>query len=129
MNDVQLVTEADLRPIHHYADGVYTRELFRPEKTLIIGKPHKHSTSTVLASGALAIWDGTEFAVFEAPAVFVSDPGVMKITYAITDATLVTSHPWDGPEDPDMIEAAMTDPLPDGVQQQVFESLNLRMIA
>ena len=129
MNDLTLVTELDLNPIHHYGGGAYTRELFRPKGTLIIGKPHKLATHTTLASGALAIWDGEQFAVFQAPTVFVSDPGVSKITYAITDATLVTYHPWDGEEDPEQIEDAMTHPLPDGAIERTLEMLNVRRIA
>ena len=79
---------------HHFADGVYGREMFIPAGTLLTGKIHRFSTLNILAQGEIAVTneDGA-VRVLKAPAIFVSPPGCKKVGYAITDTVWVNVHP------------------------------------
>ena len=83
---------------HHFSDGVYARERFAPQGTLITGKRHRYRTLTILLSGELSVYteNGTkqgESVTHVAPAVFVSDAFTRKVTFSHTDTILMTVHP------------------------------------
>lgn len=77
---------------HHFADGVYGRELRIPAGVALIGKMHKHSTLNVLASGQLAVTTPNGPQLLTAPAIFVSPAGCKKLGVAITDCVFLNVH-------------------------------------
>ena len=78
---------------HHFAEGIYLRELFIPAGVVLTGKIHTTQHLTIIARGTVRIT--TDFGVEEitGPAVFVSEVGAKKAMYAITDVTLMNPHP------------------------------------
>lgn len=78
---------------HHFADGVYGRELFIPKGATLVGKIHKHSTLNILLRGKIAVTnaDGA-VRVLEGPAVFVSPPGCKKVGHALEDTVWMNVH-------------------------------------
>jgi len=79
---------------HHFADGVYGREMFIPAGTVITGKIHRTATLNILLSGELHITgEGGEVKRITAPQVFVTEPGTKKVCYAHTDARFMNVHP------------------------------------
>lgn len=80
-------------PIHEeYGCATYARQMFIPKGTLIIGKIHRHAHHNFLMSGRVSV--ATEFGTkfMDAPAVFVSEPGLKRAVYAETDVIWVTVH-------------------------------------
>jgi hypothetical protein len=78
---------------HYWADGMYCRELFRPQGVTIIGKVHKKEHFFIVASGTLKVTNGEEKAVeYVGPQVLVCKPGTQRATYAVTDVTAITVH-------------------------------------
>src|SRR6185312_6278354 len=77
---------------HHFADGVYGRELRIPAGVALIGKMHKHSTLNILASGQLAVTTPDGPKLLDAPAIFVSPAGCKKLGVAITDCVFLNVH-------------------------------------
>lgn len=77
---------------HHFADGVYGRELRIPAGVAVVGKMHRHSTLNVLAAGELAVTTPDGPRVLKAPAVFVSPAGAKKLGIAITDCVFLNVH-------------------------------------
>lgn len=77
---------------HHFADGVYCRELRIPAGVAVIGKMHRHSTLNVLAAGELAVTTPDGPQVLKAPAIFVSPAGAKKLGVAITDCVFLNVH-------------------------------------
>ena len=77
---------------HHFADGMYCRELHQPAGTLVVGKTHKREHFFILTNGRLqvAMNDGTH--TFTAPTVIVSKPGAKRALFALEDSTYVTVH-------------------------------------
>jgi len=87
--------QAELGYTHHFSDGVYGRERFAPQGTLIIGKRHRYKTLTILLKGELSVYTDNDDKVKNliAPCVFVSDANTKKMTYSHTDTVLMTVHP------------------------------------
>lgn len=77
---------------HHFADGVYCRELRIPAGVAVIGKMHRYSTLNVLAAGELAVTTPDGPQVLKAPAIFVSPAGAKKLGVAITDCVFLNVH-------------------------------------
>jgi hypothetical protein len=85
---------ADFRLTHHFADGIYGRELFIPAGTALVGERHTHSTLNILLQGRIHV-TGADGAVREmvAPAMFVSSAGTEKVGFAVEDTIWVNVHP------------------------------------
>lgn len=78
---------------HHFAPGVYTREILMPAGSFIIGHEHKTKHVNIVLSGrALVMINGQPFQI-EAPYIFVSDPGVRKVLFILEDMRFATVHP------------------------------------
>jgi hypothetical protein len=77
---------------HHFAHGVYARELRIPAGVAVMGKVHRHSTLNVLAFGELAVTTPDGPQVLKAPAIFVSPAGARKLGFAITDCVFLNVH-------------------------------------
>lgn len=84
---------AELKETHHFADGIYGRELFIPAGTVLTGKIHLHSTLNLLIQGDITVTTPDGMKRIQAPAVFVSAPGTKKAGYAHTDTIWVNVHP------------------------------------
>ena len=107
MNDVARSSEAvfrleaemrkhpqlDLEVIHHFAPGIYARELFIPAGVLLTGKIHKTEHLNILAKGRIEISNMGESLELIAPQTFVSPPGTKRAGYAHEDSVWITIHP------------------------------------
>lgn len=78
---------------HHFAPGLYAREILIPAGTLIIGKIHRHSHVNTISKGKCIV--ATEFGMqeIEAPHTFISQPGVKRAVLAMEDTIWTTYHP------------------------------------
>lgn len=77
---------------HHFAHGVYGRELHIPAGVGLVGKMHRYSTLNILAKGEIAVTTPDGPKVLTAPAVFVSPAGTKKVGIAITDCVFLNVH-------------------------------------
>lgn len=103
--------QAVLDTKHHFADGLYARELFRPADTLIVGKVHRREHLYIVLSGEVTIvGDGYRERV-KAPRIFVSQPGTKRAVYAHEDSICVTVHRTNE-TDLDKIEAELIEDDP-----------------
>lgn len=93
-NELRKLPQIDAPITHHFADGVYGREMFLPAGATIVGKMHRFATLNILAQGEIAVTnaDGA-VRVLKAPAVFVSPPMGQKVGHAITDVVWINVHP------------------------------------
>ena len=78
---------------HHFAPGIYLRELFIPEGVVITGAIHRTKHLTIVANGTVRITTDDGVKELTGPAVFVSEIGAKKAIYAITDATVMNPLP------------------------------------
>lgn len=78
---------------HHFAPGLYAREILLPKDSLVVGKIHKHAHVNNISKGRVLV--ATEFGAeeFVAPCQFVSKPGTKRAVYALEDTIWTTYHP------------------------------------
>lgn len=95
---------------HHFAPGVYIREIFMPCGSVIIGKIHKTEHFNIIQKGAVTIAheDGSR-ETLQAPLTFVSKPGVQKVLYIHEDTVWSTVHITSN-RDLDSLEAELIEP-------------------
>jgi hypothetical protein len=80
---------------HHFAPGVYLRELRRPADTYIIGHAHKTEHLNILLEGDLDVYMDGKLSRMVAPRIFLSEANVRKLTHTEKGATLLTIHATD----------------------------------
>ena len=96
---------------HHFAPGIYLREIFMPAGATVVGKIHRTEHLNILVKGACVIvHDDFTREELRAPMVFVSKPGVQKVLYILEDMIWMTPHVT--PEtDLVKLEAELIEPL------------------
>lgn len=81
---------------HHFATGVYGRELFIPAGNIIVSKIHKGKTFNVIAKGKISVICPTNgFNTYEGPFCFVSNEMTKRVVIAHEDTLWITSHGTD----------------------------------
>ena len=77
---------------HHFAPGVYARELFIPKGSILTGKIHKTEHLNIVSQGVIAVATEEGQKLIKAPCTFVSKPGTKRAGYALEDTTWTTIH-------------------------------------
>lgn len=85
--------DMDDMTFHHFADGVYGRELRIPARAILTGKKHRHSTLNILAAGEITVSTDKGMQRLRAPAIFTSPANCKKAGYAHTDVVWINVHP------------------------------------
>ena len=78
---------------HHFAPGVYARELFIPAGALLTGKIHKTEHLNIISQGTISVSNMGKSITISAPHIMVSKPGTKRAGYAHTDTVWITIHP------------------------------------
>lgn len=86
--------DSDTFPLtHHFAPGMYLREIAIPAGSLVVGKIHKEAHLVVLLQGSLRLYTAAAgLQEVHAPLVLRSPPGVKRAALALTDTRWVTCH-------------------------------------
>lgn len=92
-SEIAKLPDVDCPVTHHFADGIYGREMFIPAGTVLTGKIHRFSTLNLLIQGDITVTTPEGVRRIQAPAVFVSPPNCKKVGYAHTDTRWVNVHP------------------------------------
>ena len=111
-------------PGHHFAPGMYLRELTVPAGMLIVGKIHKHAHFLMVLKGRAFVT--SEFGNEEVSAGYigVSQPGVKRVVYGIEDTLFVTVHAnKEDSQDLEEIEAEHIEPETLGIARPAAEVL------
>lgn len=80
---------------HHFAPGMYGRELFIPAGTVLTGKIHKKGHLSILLAGDITVWTEQGMKRLQAPQVLVTTPGTKRVGYAHTDTIWLCVHATD----------------------------------
>lgn len=102
---------------HHFAPGTYTRVMHIPADAVATGKIHREACTNILLKGKVVAITDEGRKTLTAPHIFKSEAGVKKAVYAIEDSIFVNIHPWDGPEDLELIEREVIIP-----EQELLEA-------
>jgi len=95
----------EMEVVHHYAPGVYMRELRIPKGTTLTGKIHKTEHLNILSQGELTVWTEDGMKRLKASTVIKSNPGIKRVGFAHEDCVWITVHHNPTEErDPDKLE-------------------------
>lgn len=100
--------QAEYQMKHTFANGVYAREMSILAGTALTGAIHRFPCINIVSHGTLICSTDAGTSEMSAPYSFISDAGVKKAIYAVTDCVFTTVHPWEGEEDLDAIEKHFT---------------------
>lgn len=81
-----------LEPEHHFADGIYARELTIPKGCLLTGKVHKTVHLNIVSKGDITVWTEDGMKRLSAPFTMVSRPGTKRVGYAHEETVWTTIH-------------------------------------
>ena len=90
---IKTLPQLEFEEKHHFAPGVYTRELFIPEGTVLTGKIHRHEIMNVLVSGTIRVTTDNGIERLTGPLIFNSKAGTKKAGYTETDVIWLNIHP------------------------------------
>ena len=94
--------------IHHFAPGIYMREIRIKKGTILTGKIHKtEHLCTMNGDIEIASQDGK--GRFTGYLTFLSKPGVKRIGYAHEDTVFTTIHAIEGTDIPTLEAALVVD--------------------
>lgn len=85
--------QIEIKTTHHFAPGVYCREVFIPKGATVVGKIHKTEHLNILSQGELTVWTDEGMKRLKAPATILSKPGIKRVGYAHEDSVWTTIHP------------------------------------
>lgn len=94
---------------HHFATGVYAREVFHPAGVAVVGYMHRTDHLFILAKGDLTITTDEGKRRVQGPCVLHTHPGMKRLAYAHEDTTIITIHVTTE-TDPEKIMAAILVP-------------------
>ena len=88
------IEQVDCPVKHMFANGVYIREILMPADTFIIGKIHSTEHFNEIVSGECKVYTPkSKTAVNHSGGdIFVSEAGVQKVVYNVTDVIWRTVH-------------------------------------
>lgn len=84
--------QVDCPLFHHFAPGVYIREVVMPKGTFVVGHCHKTEHFNVVLAGKASVMMGDEVHHVTAPAIIKSGPGVRKVFYVHEELRWATVH-------------------------------------
>jgi len=104
---MEAMPQAEIPVTNTFAGGVYSREIFIPKGTVLIGKVHLTDHFNICLKGDLTFLtvDGPKRIV--GPTMFVAPAGTKKLAYANEDSVWINMHPAIT-DNPDHIVDALT---------------------
>lgn len=84
--------QIEIETRHHFAPGIYMREIFIPKGVTLTGKIHKTEHLNILSQGDLAVMTEDGVKRLKASTVILSKPGIKRVGYAHEDSVWITVH-------------------------------------
>ena len=77
---------------HHFADGIYAREMFMPAGAVLTGAVHKTTHMCILSQGRVRVATADGPVELVAPATLIAHPGAKRAIYALEDSVWTNIH-------------------------------------
>jgi hypothetical protein len=77
---------------HHFAPGIYMRELFIPKGAVLTGKIHRHAHQNVLLEGDISVMTEHGVKRLKAPCIIYSSAGIKRAGFAHENTRWLTVH-------------------------------------
>lgn len=89
------MTDVDMPLTHHFADGIYVRQLTIPAGTRIIGKKHKKACVNIMLKGDITIYADGDMERFTDHYIGVAPAGTQKAAIAHKETVWLCIHAVD----------------------------------
>ena len=90
------IEESGIQHVHHFAPGIYAREMIVPKDVLMTGAVHRTEHISIFLEGKILVPDGQGgSAVIEAPFIELAQAGIKRVGWTIERVRWVTVHPTD----------------------------------
>lgn len=106
-----------IEPKHHFAKGMYAREILIPKDTTLTGKTHKTQHINVISQGEISVLTDEGMKRIKAPYTFIAPPGTKRVGYAHEDTVWTTFHATDE-TDLDKLELELIDNSPAQLEEK-----------
>lgn len=107
---MRTMEQIPIEPVHHFADGLYAREITIRAGTILTGKVHSTEHLNIISQGRIAVWTEDGMKIVAAPCTLVSRPGTKRVGFALEDTVWTTIHKnHDNLRDPAALELALID--------------------
>lgn len=116
--------QIDVPVQHHFAPGVYMRQMDAAAGTLVVSKMHRTEHMNILLKGSLTVATEDGIQLMTAPCVLKSMPGTKRIGYFHEDSSWITVHPT---SDTDLEKIEQQVIVPDDEIDQFLASLPNRL--
>lgn len=87
------IPDGEAPVIHHFAPGVYMRQMDAKAGTLVVSKMHRTEHMNILLKGSLTVVTENGIEFLQAPLTLKSAPGTKRIGYFHEDSSWITVHP------------------------------------
>ncbi len=89
---MRMMEQLPIEPTHHFADGIYAREILIRAGTILTGKVHSTEHLNIVSQGRIAVWTEEGMKIVSAPCTMVSRPGTKRVGFALEDTVWTTIH-------------------------------------
>ena len=89
---MRMMEQLPIEPVHHFADGLYAREITILAGTILTGKVHSTEHLNIVSQGRIAVWTEDGMKIVAAPCTLVSRPGTKRVGFALEDTVWTTVH-------------------------------------
>jgi len=102
---------------HTFSNGIYTREIFIPKGSFVVGKIHRHEHPNMLVKGSVVMMTEGGVESISAYTSMVSPAGIKRFLYTLEDTIWITVHRTEA-KNPEEAEADIIAPN--------YEDLNMK---
>lgn len=93
LEDMLQAYDPAILPIkHHFADGIYAREMFIPAGAVLTGAVHKTNHMCILSAGHVRVATDEGPIDLVAPATLIAKPGAKRAIFALEDSVWTNIH-------------------------------------
>lgn len=89
---MRTMEQIPIEPVHHFADGLYAREILIRAGTILTGKVHSTEHLNIVSQGRIAVWTEDGMKIVAAPCTMISRPGTKRVGFALEDTVWTTIH-------------------------------------
>jgi hypothetical protein len=89
---MRMMEQLPIEPVHHFADGLYAREITIPAGTILTGKVHSTEHLNIVSQGRIAVWTEDGMKIVASPCTLISRPGTKRVGFALEDTVWTTIH-------------------------------------
>jgi hypothetical protein len=84
--------QVEIEPVHHFAQGLYAREITIKAGTLLTGKIHRTEHLNIISKGRIVVLTEDGMREVAAPFTMISRPGTKRVGFALEDTVWTTIH-------------------------------------